>query len=142
MPIATQSVVEQLAVDGKTKEDPPRAVRRTSVGLEASPRVPSAARCADSVTGWTGAATGSIWTEVCRGRCARLLLYDATHRAERVGQRSPVSRSLTFEVNYRDVEGELVSFRYGSLDDSQPSHRGRHHLAETVLGDTATRPSR
>ena len=41
------------------------------------------------------------------------------------------------EVKYEDVEGELVSFRYGSLDDSEPHIVVATTRIETMLGDTA-----
>lgn len=41
------------------------------------------------------------------------------------------------EVNYEEVEGELVSFRYGSLDDSGPHIVVATTRVETMLGDTA-----
>ena len=49
-------------------------------------------------------------------------LYDAglIYRAERLVNWSPVLQTAIsdLEVRYEDVEGELVSFRYGSMDDA------------------------
>ena len=41
------------------------------------------------------------------------------------------------EVKYEDVEGELVSFRYGSLDNDEPHIVVATTRVETMLGDTA-----
>ena len=41
------------------------------------------------------------------------------------------------EVSYEDVEGELVSFRYGSLHDDEPHIVVATTRVETMLGDTA-----
>ncbi|MGH3967269.1 MAG: class I tRNA ligase family protein, partial [Mycobacterium sp.] len=66
-------------------------------------------------------------------------LYDAglIYQAERLVNWSPELQTAIsdLEVRYEDVEGELVSFRYGSLD-------GPHIVVattrvETMLGDTA-----
>ncbi len=59
------------------------------------------------------------------------------YQAERLVNWSPVLKTAVsdIEVSYADVEGELVSFRYGSLDDSEPPHRGGHDAS----GDDARR---
>lgn len=61
------------------------------------------------------------------------------YRAERLVNWSPVLQTAIsdIEVKYSDVEGELVSFRYGSLDDSQPHIVVATTRLETMLGDTA-----
>jgi valyl-tRNA synthetase len=41
------------------------------------------------------------------------------------------------EVKYDDVEGELVSFRYGSMNDAEPHIVVATTRLETMLGDTA-----
>ena len=60
-------------------------------------------------------------------------LYDAglIYQAERLVNWSPVLETAIsdLEVKYEDVEGELVSFRYGSMDDYATAHRGGHHPA-------------
>ena len=52
---------------------------------------------------------------------------------------SPVLQTAIsdLEVKYEEVEGELVSFRYGSLDDAQPHIVVATTRLETMLGDTA-----
>jgi valyl-tRNA synthetase len=68
-------------------------------------------------------------------------LFDAglIYRAERLVNWSPVLETAIsdLEVKYEDVEGELVSFRYGSLDDSEPHIVVATTRVETMLGDTA-----
>lgn len=61
------------------------------------------------------------------------------YRAERLVNWSPVLKTAIsdIEVSYADVEGELVSFRYGSLDDAQPHIVVATTRMETMLGDTA-----
>ena len=143
--IATQSVVEkQLAVDGKTKEDFGREL------------------FVDKVWDWKRESGGAIGGQMRRlgdgvdwsrdrftmdeglSRAVRTIfkrLYDAglIYQAERLVNWSPVLETAIsdLEVNYQDVEGELVSFRYGSLDDSQPHIVVATTRVETMLGDTA-----
>ena len=66
-------------------------------------------------------------------------LYDdgLIYRAERLVNWSPVLRSVLSdaEVQHRDVEGELVSMRYGA--DGGPSVVVATTRVETMLGDTA-----
>jgi len=68
-------------------------------------------------------------------------LYDdgLIYRAERLVNWSPVLRSVLSdaEVDHREVEGELVSMTYGSLDGSGPSIVVATTRVETMLGDTA-----
>ncbi|MEO9238813.1 MAG: valine--tRNA ligase [Jatrophihabitantaceae bacterium] len=68
-------------------------------------------------------------------------LYDdgLIYRAERLVNWSPALRSVLSdaEVDHRDVEGELVSMTYGSLDGSGPSIVVATTRVETMLGDTA-----
>ena len=145
--IATQSVVEkQLAVDGKTKEDFGREL------------------FIDKVWDWKHDSGGTIAAQMRRlgdgvdwsrdrftmddglSRAVRTIfkrLFDAglIYRAERLVNWSPVLETAIsdLEVKYEDVEGELVSFRYGSLRDDEPEP----HIevattrVETMLGDTA-----
>ena len=143
--IATQSVVErQLAIDGKTKEDFGREL------------------FIDKVWDWKRDSGGTIGGQMRRlgdgvdwqrdrftmdaglSRAVRTIfkrLYDAglIYRAERLVNWSPVLETAIsdLEVKYEDVEGELVSFRYGSLDDSQPHIVVATTRVETMLGDTA-----
>lgn len=61
------------------------------------------------------------------------------YQAERLVNWSPVLQTAIsdIEVSYADVEGELVSFRYGSLDDAEPHIVVATTRLETMLGDTA-----
>jgi valyl-tRNA synthetase len=143
--IATQSVVEkQLAVDGKTKED---------LGRELF---------VDKVWDWKRESGGAISGQMRRlgdgvdwsrdrftmddglSRAVRTIfkqLYDAglIYQAERLVNWSPVLETAIsdIEVNYEDVEGELVSFRYGSMNDDEPHIVVATTRLETMLGDTA-----
>ena len=143
--IATQSVVEkQLAVDGKTKEDFGREL------------------FIDKVWDWKHDSGGTIGGQMRRlgdgvdwsrdrftmddglSRAVRTIfkrLYDAglIYQAERLVNWSPVLKTAIsdLEVKYEDVEGELVSFRYGSLEDTQPHIVVATTRVETMLGDTA-----
>jgi valyl-tRNA synthetase len=143
--IATQSVVEkQLAVDGKTKEDFGRTL------------------FIDKVWDWKRESGGAIGGQMRRlgdgvdwnrerftlddglSRAVRTIfkrLYDARliYRAERLVNWSPVLETAIsdLEVKYEDVEGELVSFRYGSMNEDEPHIVVATTRLETMLGDTA-----
>jgi valyl-tRNA synthetase len=143
--IATQSVVEkQLAVDGKTKEDFGREL------------------FIDKVWDWKRESGGTIGAQMRRlgdgvdwsrdrftmddglSRAVRTIfkrLYDAglIYQAERLVNWSPLLETAIsdLEVKYEDVEGELVSFRYGSMDDGGPHLVVATTRVETMLGDTA-----
>jgi valyl-tRNA synthetase len=143
--IATQSVVEkQLAVDGKTKEDFGREL------------------FIDKVWDWKRESRGAIGGQMRRlgdgvdwgrdrftmdeglSRAVRTIfkrLYDAglIYQAERLVNWSPVLQTAIsdIEVTYDEIEGELVSFRYGSLDDDEPHIVVATTRVETMLGDTA-----
>ena len=68
-------------------------------------------------------------------------LYDGglIYRAERLVNWSPVLQTAIsdIEVKFEEVEGELVSFRYGSLNDDEPHIVVATTRMETMLGDTA-----
>jgi valyl-tRNA synthetase len=68
-------------------------------------------------------------------------MYDdgLIYRAERLVNWSPVLKTAIsdIEVKFEDVAGELVSFRYGSLDDNEPHIVVATTRLETMLGDTA-----
>ncbi|WP_299574039.1 valine--tRNA ligase [uncultured Williamsia sp.] len=68
-------------------------------------------------------------------------MYDdgLIYRAERLVNWSPVLQTAIsdIEVSYSDIEGELVSFRYGSTGDAQPHIVVATTRLETMLGDTA-----
>jgi valyl-tRNA synthetase len=143
--IATQSVVEkQLATEGAAKED---------LGRE---------QFVERVWKWKRDSGGAIGAQMRRlgdgvdwsrdrftmderlSRAVRTIfkrLYDAglIYQAERLVNWSPVLETAIsdLEVRYEDVEGELVSFRYGSLDDSGPHIVVATTRVETMLGDTA-----
>lgn len=143
--IATQTVVEkQLAVDGKTKEDFGREL------------------FIDKVWDWKRESGGTIGAQMRRlgdgvdwsrdrftmddglSRAVRTIfkrLFDAglIYQAERLVNWSPVLETAIsdLEVKYEDVEGELVSFRYGSMDDAEPHIVVATTRLETMLGDTA-----
>ena len=61
------------------------------------------------------------------------------YRAERLVNWSPALQSAIsdIEVDHKEVEGELVSIRYGSLDDPAQSVVVATTRVETMLGDTA-----
>ena len=143
--IATQTVVEkQLAVDGKTKEDFGRELfidkvwdwKHDSGGTIAG----QMRRLGDGVD-WT---RDRFTMDDGLSRAVRTMfkrLFDAglIYRAERLVNWSPVLQTAVsdLEVKYEEVEGELVSFRYGSLDDAQPHIVVATTRLETMLGDTA-----
>ena len=143
--IATQSLVEKrLAAESTTKED---------LGRD---------RFIEQVWEWKQQSGGTIGAQMCRlgdgvdwsrdrftmddglSRAVRTIfkrLYDAglIYQAERLVNWSPVLQTAIsdLEVKYEEVEGELVSFRYGSLDDSAPHIVVATTRIETMLGDTA-----
>lgn len=68
-------------------------------------------------------------------------LYDQgmIYRANRLVNWSPILETAVsdIEVVYKDIEGELVSIRYGSLDDAEPHVVVATTRVETMLGDVA-----
>ncbi|GGC72378.1 valine--tRNA ligase [Hoyosella rhizosphaerae] len=68
-------------------------------------------------------------------------LYDAglIYRAERLVNWSPVLQTAIsdIEVKHEEVDGELISLRYGSLNDDEPHVIVATTRVETMLGDTA-----
>lgn len=143
--IATQSVVEkQLAAVGQTKEDLGREAftervwmwKRESGGLIGA----QMRRLGDGVD-WD---RDRFTMDEGLSRAVRTIfkrLHDAglIYRAERLVNWSPVLETAIsdLEVNYVDIEGELVSFRYGSMIDSEPHIVVATTRIETMLGDTA-----
>ncbi|HEU0189774.1 MAG TPA: valine--tRNA ligase [Mycobacterium sp.] len=143
--IATQSVVERrLTESGETKE---------GLGRD---------RFIERVWEWKRDSGGTIGAQMRRlgdgvdwsrerftmdetlSRAVRTIfkmLYDAglIYQAERLVNWSPVLETAVsdLEVKYEDIEGELVSFRYGSLDDAEPHIVVATTRLETMLGDTA-----
>ncbi len=142
--IATQSVVEkQLAINGKIKEDFGRELfvdkvwdwKRESGGAIAG----QMRRLGDGVD-WS---RDRFTMDDGLSRAVRMIfkrLYDAglIYRAERLVNWSPVLRTALsdIEVIYDEIEGELISFRYGSLDDDEPHIVVATTRVETMLGDT------
>ena len=61
------------------------------------------------------------------------------YQAERLVNWSPTLKTAVsdIEVKYADVDGELVSFRYGSMNDDEPHIVVATTRLETMLGDTA-----
>ncbi|MGF6886112.1 valyl-tRNA synthetase [Nocardia sp. GAS34] len=143
--IATQSVVEkQLAADGKSKEDFGRELfvqkvwdwkRESGGAIQGQMR-----RLGDGVD-WN---RDRFTMDEGLSRAVQTIfkrLYDAglIYRAERLVNWSPVLETAIsdVEVKYEDVEGELVSLRYGSLNDDEPHVIVATTRVETMLGDTA-----
>ncbi|MFD7007761.1 valine--tRNA ligase [Rhodococcus jostii] len=143
--IATQTVVEkQLAVDGKTKEDFGRELfiekvwdwKRESGGTIGG----QMRRIGDSVD-WS---RDRFTMDDGLSRAVQTIfkrMYDdgLIYRAERLVNWSPVLQTAIsdIEVKFEDVEGELVSLRYGSLNDDEPHVVVATTRVETMLGDTA-----
>ncbi|WP_213572571.1 valine--tRNA ligase [Rhodococcus sp. USK13] len=143
--IATQSVVEkQLAADGKTKEDFGRELfiekvwdwKRESGGTIGG----QMRRIGDSVD-WS---RDRFTMDEGLSRAVQTMfkrMYDdgLIYRAERLVNWSPVLQTAIsdIEVKFEDVEGELVSLRYGSLNDDDPHVVVATTRVETMLGDTA-----
>lgn len=143
--IATQTIVEkQLAVDGKTKEDFGRELfvekvwdwkRESGGAIQGQMR-----RLGDGVD-WS---RDRFTMDDGLSRAVQTIfkrLYDAglIYRAERLVNWSPSLETAIsdVEVKYEDVEGELVSLRYGSLRDDEPHVIVATTRVETMLGDTA-----
>ncbi|MFD1811185.1 valine--tRNA ligase [Rhodococcus gannanensis] len=143
--IATQTIVEkQLAADGVTKAD---------LGREAF---------IEKVWDWKRESGGMIQGQMRRigdgvdwsrdrftmdeglSRAVQTIfkrMYDdgLIYRAERLVNWSPVLQTAIsdIEVKFEEVEGELVSLRYGSLSDDEPHVIVATTRVETMLGDTA-----
>jgi valyl-tRNA synthetase len=143
--IAVQIAVEkQLAADGKSKQDLGR-----ELFIE---KVWDWKRETGGNIGWQMRALGDgvDWSrdrftmDQGLSRAVRTIfkrLYDAglIYQAERLVNWSPVLETAIsdLEVRYEDVEGELVSFRYGSMNDDEPHIVVATTRLETMLGDTA-----
>ncbi|AYJ50187.1 valine--tRNA ligase [Rhodococcus sp. P1Y] len=143
--IATQIAVEkELAVDGKTKEDFGRELfidkvwdwKRSTGG-----KITGQMRLIGDGIDWSrerftmdDGLSHAVQTMFKR-------MYDdgLIYRAERLVNWSPVLQTAIsdIEVKFEDVEGELVSLRYGSLNDDEPHVIVATTRVETMLGDTA-----
>ncbi|MEV6275027.1 valine--tRNA ligase [Nocardia sp. NPDC051832] len=143
--IATQTVVEkQLAVDGKTKEDFGRELFIDKVWdwkRESGGQIQWQMRHLGDGVDWD---RDRFTMDEGLSRAVQTMfkrLFDAglIYRAERLVNWSPVLKTgiSDLEVDYKDVEGELVSLRYGSLDDAEPHVIVATTRVETMLGDTA-----
>ncbi|WP_280405547.1 valine--tRNA ligase [Nocardia brasiliensis] len=143
--ISTQTVVEkQLAVDGKTKEDFGRELFIDKVWdwkRESGGAIQWQMRALGDGVDWS---RDRFTLDDGLSRAVQTIfkrLYDAglIYRAERLVNWSPALRTAIsdIEVKYEDVEGELVSLRYGSLDDNEPHVIVATTRVETMLGDTA-----
>ncbi|MFI6310578.1 valine--tRNA ligase [Nocardia fusca] len=143
--IATQTVVEkQLAADGKTKEDFGRELFVQKVWdwkRESGGAIQWQMRALGDSVDWS---RDRFTMDEGLSRAVQTIfkrLYDAglIYRAERLVNWSPELRTAIsdIEVKYEDVEGELVSLRYGSLDDAEPHVVVATTRVETMLGDTA-----
>jgi valyl-tRNA synthetase len=143
--IATQTIVEkQLAVDGKTKEDFGRELFIDKVWdwkRESGGAIQWQMRALGDGVDWSrdrftmdDGLSLAVQTIFKR-------LYDAglIYRAERLVNWSPELRTAIsdIEVKHEDIEGELISLRYGSLNDDEPHLIVATTRVETMLGDTA-----
>ncbi|MET8876879.1 valine--tRNA ligase [Nocardia sp. NPDC004604] len=143
--IATQTIVEkQLAVDGKTKEDFGRELFIEKVWdwkRESGGQIQWQMRALGDGVDWSH---DRFTMDDGLSRAVQTIfkrLYDAglIYRAERLVNWSPELRTAIsdIEVKFEDVEGELVSLRYGSLEDDEPHVIVATTRVETMLGDTA-----
>ncbi|MGD9621492.1 MAG: valine--tRNA ligase [Mycolicibacterium sp.] len=143
--IATQSVVEkQLVADGKTKEDLGREQFIDKVWdwkRESGGTIGSQMRALGDGVDWS---RDRFTMDDGLSRAVRTIfkrLFDAglIYQAERLVNWSPVLQTAIsdLEVKYEEVEGELVSFRYGSMNDDEPHIVVATTRLETMLGDTA-----
>lgn len=143
--IATQSIVEKrLAEQGLSKEELGREAfiekvwewKRESGGMIAG----QMRRLGDGVD-WS---RDRFTMDDGLSRAVQTIfkkLYDdgLIYRAERLVNWSPVLQTAIsdIEVKFEEVEGELVSFRYGSMNDDEPHIVVATTRMETMLGDTA-----
>ncbi|SDE09202.1 valine--tRNA ligase [Rhodococcus tukisamuensis] len=143
--IATQNVVEkQLAAEGKKKEDLGREAfieRVWDWKRESGGTIGGQMRSLGDGVDWS---RDRFTMDDGLSRAVQTIfkrLYDAglIYRAERLVNWSPVLQTAIsdIEVKFEDVEGELVSLRYGSLNDDEPHVIVATTRVETMLGDTA-----
>ncbi len=143
--IATQTIVEkQLAADGKKKEDLGRDAfieRVWSWKRESGGTIAGQMRRIGDGVDWS---RDRFTMDEGLSRAVQTIfkrLYDEglIYRAERLVNWSPVLQTAIsdIEVKFEEVEGELVSLRYGSLDDAEPHVIVATTRVETMLGDTA-----
>ena len=143
--IATQTLVERkLAAEGTTKEDLGREAFIAKVWewkRESGGTIGAQMRRLGDGVDWS---RDRFTMDETLSRAVRTIfkrLFDAglIYRAERLVNWSPVLQTAIsdLEVKYEEVEGELVSFRYGSMDDAEPHIVVATTRIETMLGDTA-----
>jgi valyl-tRNA synthetase len=143
--IAVQIAVEkQLAADGKSKEDFGRELFVDKVWdwkRETGGNIGWQMRALGDGVDWS---RDRFTMDEGLSRAVRTIfkrLYDAglIYQAERLVNWSPVLETAIsdLEVRYEDVEGELVSFRYGSMSEDEPHIVVATTRLETMLGDTA-----
>ena len=143
--IAMQTMVERkLAAEGKTRDDLGREAfieRVWQEKAEISGNIGEQMRRLGDGVDWT---RERFTMDEGLSRAVHTVfkkMFDdgLIYQAERLVNWSPVLQTAIsdIEVSYADVEGELVSFRYGSLDDAQPHIVVATTRLETMLGDTA-----
>ena len=143
--IAMQTMVERkLATEGLTRDDLGREAfieRVWTEKAEISGNIGEQMRCLGDGVDWS---RERFTMDEGLSRAVQTVfkqMYDdgLIYQAERLVNWSPVLQTAIsdIEVSYSDVEGELVSFRYGSLDDAQPHIVVATTRLETMLGDTA-----
>ena len=143
--IAMQTMVERkLATEGKTRDDLGREAfieRVWQEKAEISGNIGEQMRRLGDGVDWT---RERFTMDEGLSRAVHTVfkkMFDdgLIYQAERLVNWSPVLQTAIsdIEVSYADVEGELVSFRYGSLDDTQPHIVVATTRLETMLGDTA-----
>ena len=143
--IAMQTMVEEkLAAEGLTRDDLGREVfvarvwaEKAEIGFGIAEQM---RRLGDGVD-WS---RERFTLDDALSRAVRTVfkqLYDdgLVYRAERLVNWSPALRTAVsdIEVSYAEVQGELVSFRYGSMHDERPHILVATTRIETMLGDTA-----
>ena len=143
--IATQTIVEkQLAERGTSKEDLGRDVFLKEVWQwkeESGGTIQGQMRRLGDGVDWS---RDRFTMDDGLSRAVQTIfkkLYDdgLIYRAERLVNWSPVLQTgiSDLEVDHKEVDGELVSFRYGSLNDDEPHIVCATTRLETMLGDTA-----
>ncbi|MBY6349663.1 valine--tRNA ligase [Rhodococcoides corynebacterioides] len=143
--IATQSLVEkQLAAEGTTRDELGREAfieRVWQWKLESGGTIGEQMRRLGDGVDWS---RERFTMDEGLSRAVQTMfkeLHDRglIYRAERLVNWSPVLQTAIsdIEVKYEDVDGELVSLRYGSLNDDEPHVVVATTRVETMLGDTA-----
>ncbi|MDF0528748.1 valine--tRNA ligase [Tsukamurella sp. 8F] len=143
--IATQSLVEkQLAAEGTTRKEIGREefLKRAWAFKDASHgNITGQMRRIGAGVDWS---RERFTMDEGLSRAVQTVfkrMYDEglIYRAERLVNWSPVLQTAIsdIEVDHKEVDGELVSFRYGSMNDDEPHIVCATTRLETMLGDTA-----